>query len=141
MAKQKSVPVTSLKMMAGKLPTFDLPVTVKNLDGDEFEIVFKAKAQRKSEWAKLRDAHRKTEAKDEGKPAEKAEFSFEALVNDGMQQAAEIVMGAVEGWNLEDEFSVAALIQLEDWCGGSLAATLSNYDTALFTGQVGNSKR
>lgn len=137
MAKQKTVPVTSLKMMAGKSPTFPPTVTVKNLDGDEFDVVFTAKAQKKSEWAAIRDAHRKT-ADGVEQPAEKAEFSFEDLVKDGMRQAAEIVAGAVTGWNLEDEFSVDSLIVLEDQCGGSLAKVLSKYDAALFTGQLGN---
>ncbi|GAB2472189.1 hypothetical protein GCM10027082_24630 [Comamonas humi] len=138
MAKQKTVPVTSLKMMAGKSPTFSLPVTVKNLDGDEFGIEFKAKAQRKSEWAALRDGFRKQTEGDAENAAEKAEFSFQDLVNDGMRQAAEIVTGCVEGWNLEDEFNVDNLVALEDQCGGSLAKILSKYDAALFSGQVGN---
>ncbi|MEJ5030026.1 phage tail assembly chaperone [Comamonas sp. MYb69] len=137
MAKQKTVPVTSLKLMAGKLPTFPLTVTVKNLDGDEFPIVFTAKAQKKSEWAAIRDAHRKT-VDGEDSPAEKAEFSFEDLVKDGMRHAAETVAGAVSGWNLEDEFTVDSLIVLEDQCGGSLAKVLNKYDAALFTGQLGN---
>lgn len=137
MAKQKSVPVTSLKMMAGKSPTFPLSVTVKNLDGDEFDINLTAKAQRKSEWAAIRDAQRKT-SEDVDKPAEKADFSFEDMVKDGMRQAAEIVAGAITGWNLEDDFNVDSLIVLEDQCGGSLAKILSKYDAALFTGQLGN---
>lgn len=137
MAKQKTVPVTSLKLMAGKLPTFPLTVTVKNLDGEEFPIVFTAKAQKKSEWAAIRDAHRKT-VDGEDAPAEKAEFSFEDLVKDGMRHAAETVAGAVSGWNLEDEFTVDSLIVLEDQCGGSLAKVLNKYDAALFTGQLGN---
>jgi len=137
MAKQKSVPVTSLKMMAGKLPTFPLSVTVKNLDGDEFDINLTAKAQRKSEWAAIRDAQRKN-SEDADKPAEKADFSFEDMVKDGMRQAAEIVAGAITGWNLEDDFNVDSLIVLEDQCGGSLAKILSKYDAALFTGQLGN---
>ena len=137
MAKQKTVPVTSLKLMAGKLPTFPLTVTVKNLDGDEFPIVFTAKAQKKSEWAAIRDAHCKT-VDGEDAPAEKAEFSFEDLVKDGMRHAAEMVAGAVSGWNLEDEFTVDSLIVLEDQCGGSLAKVLNKYDAALFTGQLGN---
>ena len=137
MAKQKTVPVTSLKMMAGKSPTFHLSVTVKNLDGDEFDIKLTAKAQRKSEWAAIRDAQRKT-SEDADKPAEKADFSFEDMVKDGMRQAAEIVAGAITGWNLEDDFNVDSLIVLEDQCGGSLAKILSKYDAALFTGQLGN---
>lgn len=113
MTKQKTVPVTSLKMMAGKSPTFSLTVTVKNLDGDEFDVAFTVKAQKKSEWPVIRDAHRKTADRVE-QPAEKAEFSFKDLVRDGMRQAAEIVAGAVTGRNLEDEFSEDSLIVLED---------------------------
>lgn len=124
-------------MMAGKSPTFPLSVTVKNLDGDEFDINLTAKAQRKSEWAAIRDAQRKT-SEDVDKPAEKADFSFEDMVKDGMRQAAEIVAGAITGWNLEDDFNVDSLIVLEDQCGGSLAKILSKYDAALFTGQLGN---
>ena len=124
-------------MMAGKLPTFPLTVTVKNTDGDEFDIIFTAKAQRKSEWAAIRDAHRKTVEGAE-KPAEKADFSFETLVNDGMRQAAEIVAGAVTGWNMDEDFTVDNLVLLEDQCGGSLAKILGKYDSALFTGQLGN---
>ena len=55
-----------------------------------------------------------------------------------MRQAAEIVAGAVTGWNLEDDFTVDSLVSLEDQIGGSLAAILSAYDAALFSGRLGN---
>lgn len=135
MAKQKTVPVTSLKLMAGKLPTFPLTVTVKNLDGDEFPIVFTAKAQKKSEWAAIRDAHRKSVDGEEGSTAD---TTLKEIVTDGMRHVAEMVAGAMSGWNLEDEFNVDNLIELEDQCGGSLAKVLNKYDAALFTGQLGN---
>ncbi|QIL73284.1 hypothetical protein G7048_24810 [Diaphorobacter sp. HDW4B] len=140
MAKEKSVSVLSLKLMAGKLPTFNLPVKVKNLDGEEFTINFTAKAQKKSEWAKVRDEYRTavTGEETEDKKTEKAEFSFAALVGDGMKQAAELAVKCLNGWQLEDEFNVDALIALEDQCGGSLAAALQAYDAALFSGRVGN---
>ena len=140
MAKEKSVPVLSLKMMAGKLPTFNLPVKVKNLDGEEFTINFAAKAQKKTEWAKARDEYRAlmTGEEAEDKKAEKAEFSFASMVGDGMKQAAELALKCLSGWQLEDEFNSDALVALEDQCGGSLAAALQAYDSALFAGRLGN---
>lgn len=156
MAKEKSIPVTSLKSLKhekgdGEKPTFNLPVIVKTLTGDELVINYDAKAYRKSEWAALRDDYRKkllegdtaaqdaaTDADAEDKPAEKADFSFEDLVNKGMHQAAEMVLLFAAGWGLEDEFNVASLVELEDTVGGTLAATLSAYDAALFNGRVGN---
>lgn len=40
--------MTNLKMMAGKSPTFPLTVTVHNVDGDEFNIVFTVKSKKRA---------------------------------------------------------------------------------------------
>lgn len=138
MAKEKSVPVSSIKSMAGAVPEFALPITIKRLDGTEFTLEFRAKAMGKKAWAALRDARLNAE------PVETAEgeapkFSFVRAVEEDMRKGAEMVVNCANGWDLTDEFTVANVEELEDSFGGTLAAFLSAYDAAIFQGRLGNS--
>lgn len=139
MAKEKTVPVTSIKSMSGAIPEFPMPVKIKRLDGTETAITFTAKALRKKEWAGLRDDHLNL-AKAAGETGdEPAKFSFAAAVGESMRKVAELVTNCATGWDLSDEFNAANLEELEDNFGGTLDSFLSAYDAAIFHGRLGNS--
>lgn len=136
--KQKSVPVTSLKTLGGAAPTFPLPVPVKLKDGSEAVVCFTAKALRKTEWAALRDAHLGAGKVAAEVDAEPVPFSFVASVGEDMRKGAELISKCAEGWDLEDAFTVANLVDMEDRFGGALGNFLGAYDGAIFQGRLGN---
>ncbi|UCV00298.1 phage tail assembly chaperone [Acidovorax radicis] len=138
MAKEKSVPVATIKSMADEIPTFPLPLKIKRLNGTETEVEVTAKAMRKSEWAALRDAHMTVE-KVEQEEGEAPRFSFVKAVGDDMRKGAELIAKCGTGWDLADPFTADSLADMEDTFGGTLARFLSDYDAAIFHGRVGNS--
>ena len=138
MAKEKTVPVTSIKSMAGTIPEFPLSVKIKHLNGTESAVEFMAKAMRKTEWAALRDSHMKPEkiaAEDGDAPAK---FSFAAAVGEDMRKGADLISKCASGWDLSDPFTPDSLIELEDTFGGTLASFLAAYDAAIWHGRLGN---
>lgn len=56
MATEKTKPAVKL-LLGSQAISFPLPVTIKRLDGTEVYLTFTAKAQLKTEWAKVKDAH------------------------------------------------------------------------------------
>ncbi len=137
MAKDKSVPVASIKSLAGEVPTFPLPLKLKRLDGTEAEVEVTAKAMRKSEWAALRDAHMNPE-KAEGEEGEAPRFSYAKAVGEDMRKGAELIAKCGTGWDLSDPFNADSLVDLEDAFAGTLVRFLGDYDAAIFQGRVGN---
>lgn len=138
MAKEKSVPVATIKSMAGETPTFALPLKIKRLDGTETEVEVTAKAMRKSEWAALRDAHMNVEKVAAPEGDAPAQFSFAVAIADDMRKGAELIAKCGTGWDLADPFTADSLAELEDQFGGTLARFLGDYDAAIFHGRVGN---
>ena len=134
---QKSVPAFSIKSLAGGAPVFDVPVTIPRRGGDAAKIVVHTKAFRKSEWADMRDEHLKTQ-RDGDKPQSAAVFSCAKLVASGSKDAAALICKAGTGWDLDDEFTVENILELEDLIPNSISATLSAIDQALFQGRLGN---
>ena len=137
--KQKTVQVTSLKIIGSRAPEFHLPVAIKQLGGEEVTIGFTVKALRKTEWAALRDASMGTPQERSADESEiETKFSFVNLVNGGMSDTADLVMKFADGWELDDPFTHQSLVEMEDQLGGSLALTLQAYDAAIFHGRLGN---
>ncbi|HVR48680.1 MAG TPA: phage tail assembly chaperone [Pseudorhodoferax sp.] len=134
---QKSVPVASIKSLGGIAPEFDMPVTVPRLDGTSVELKMRAKGMRKSEWLALRDKHIEN-VRGNDKPLADAEFSFTRMIGDSMENAVDLLLQGVVGWHLDDEFTKANLLSLEDVLPGSVQAILGSYDAALFHGRLGN---
>ena len=134
---QKSVPVTSLKSLAGAAVEFDLPVSIPRRDGGVESIILRTKSLRKSEWAAMRDESLKAQ-RDTNKPKGGAEFSFAEFVASGSKEAAELVCKAGIGWDLDDDFTPENLMELEDLIPNSIGTTLNAIDLALFQGRLGN---
>ena len=84
MAKDKTVPVATIKSMAGNVPEFPMPVKIKHLNGTETTVEFMAKAMRKTEWAALRDAHLNY-VKPTGDEDEAIKFSYAKAVGEDMR--------------------------------------------------------
>lgn len=137
MAKDKTVPVATIKSMAGNVPEFPMPVKIKHLNGTETTVEFMAKAMRKTEWAALRDAHLNY-VKPTGDEDEAIKFSYTKAVGEDMQKAADLISKCASGWDLADAFTPESLVELEDTFGGALGAVLTAYDAAIFHGRVGN---
>jgi hypothetical protein len=133
---QKSVPVASIKSLAGATPEFNVPVTVQRREGDPAKIVIRAKALRKSEWATLRDERLKAEQAEKAKGS--TEFSFSDLMASGSKGAAELICKAATSWDLEDDFTVENLMELEDLVPNAVGSILGAIDQALFQGRLGN---
>lgn len=152
--KLKSIPVTKLKKLGTQVPTFEMPVTITKLDGTRAEITFQCKAMRKAEWAKVRDARAAAALEAVNKPAPVVEDAqgtvisqavqhlkargFEATVIEGMARDAATITEFARGWDLEDEFNAESLVAMEDEFGGSLIATVTAFDAAIFQGRQGN---
>ncbi len=134
---KKSIPVASIKTLGGIAPEFSLPVSVPRLDGVTAELKLRGKGMRKSEWLALRDQHLQ-DLKGNDKPISDLEFSFAKLIGERTQEAADLICKGVSGWDLEDEFTPANLVELEDVLPGSLPAILAAYDAAMFHGRLGN---
>ena len=135
--KQKSVAVASLKILGGIAPEFDLPVSVRRLDGTTVDLKLRGKGQRKSDWLAARDQHLQEIAGND-QPVADGEFSFAKLIGGKTKEAAELVCKGVVGWDLEDAFSADNLVELEDVLPGSVSAILTAYDAAMFHGRLGN---
>ena len=133
---QKTIALTSLKSLGGAVPEFNMTVKVSRPDGTYTEVTLKLKAWRKSEWAKLRDEHI-TAIREAGKSVE-GEFTFSQQVGIGAKEAAELVHKVATGWDLDDEFTPGNLMELEDLLPSALPTMLTNIDSALFQGRVGN---
>jgi len=134
---QKSVPVASIVSLGGIAPEFDMPVSIPRLGAEPVIVVMKGKGMRKSEWLKLRD-EQLNEARGSKDTTADEEFSFVQFFSGKTKEAAELVCKAIAGWELEDTFSVASLVDMEDMYPGSLPAILSAYDSALLQGRLGN---
>lgn len=133
--KNKSIPASSLKLLAQALPSITIPVSVERPDGSKVEVSVTINAVRKSTWAEIRDGHIADLRKN---PTEEGEFSFAKMVNDGAKEAAELAMKVAIAWDLEDELTAENLVALEDILPGSIATLLNNIDSALFKGRLGN---
>ena len=143
MTKVKSVPVASIKSLAGEAATFPLTVKIKHLNGNETEFTLTAKAMRKSEWAALRDEQiniaRSVAESVTDAASEPAKFSWASAVGDDMRKFADLITKCATGWDFEEAFNQDSLIELEDMFGGTLANVLQSYDAAIFHGRLGNS--
>ena len=129
---QKSIPATSIKSLGGVAPEFDLAVHLPRLGIPAVELQLRARGMKKSEWAKLRDEHLQEE-----RNGAKAR-TFVAYTKESASGAADLIVKALAGWQLEEALSVESLLALDDVIPGSLGVILEAIDLALFQGRLGN---
>ncbi|KQR62659.1 phage tail assembly chaperone [Acidovorax sp. Leaf160] len=160
MAKEKTVPVTVLTTLGDQVPTFEMPITLKKLDGSDVQFKVTCKALRKTEWAGHRDARQR--ALFEGMQAanKKAEeltaaggdapsyietaianietYGAEAGIREGITLDAALILQFAEGWSLTEPLTAKTLELMEDKFGGSLGNIIGAYDKAIYQGRLGN---
>ena len=140
MSKEKTIPAAKLKLLESA-PDFDLPVTIK-VRGAEDKITLTCKTFSKVEWASVRDesadeAQARSDARvkaiDEGTRLRLADIVRESMASD-----AAIVLRFAIGWDLSEPLTAENLAKLENMAGGSLAAIVAAYETAIYHGRLGN---
>lgn len=70
--------------------------------------------------------------------AEDVEFSLAQALELTRDTNADYIMQIVDGWNLDVEFSRAAVVQMCDELPGVALAIINNYRAAITEGRLGN---
>lgn len=137
--EMKTVQLTSLKLLGGVAPVFDMPVKIYRIDGTQVEVVFKVKGMKRTDWAALRDAQIESMvAAAEKAVADDGKTTLVDRVTREVDHAVEIILKAATGWSLEEDFNAANLKAMEDLIPGALQETLAKIDIGLFQGRLGN---
>jgi hypothetical protein len=160
--RKKNMDTKKAKVVLGKTPkTFKKSVPIILIDDTETEIEFtfiyrtrkqfaemidegidaaveaRAEFQEKDKEEKARAAEALA-AGDESKPEVKKNKVAKMYAN-ADRLAAELVLKIATGWDLDDAFSEASLLQLEDEHPGSLTAAANVYRNAVAEARVKNS--
>ncbi|WP_225784256.1 phage tail assembly chaperone [Xenophilus sp. Marseille-Q4582] len=129
------------KVVLNKRPeTFNLRVTVQQLDGQDGTVNLKARNRTRTELAKLKDEYlAEVQATiDAAGNADEQKVTWAELVGRGVESDAGFVMRIAEGWDLDDEFSKENVIRLIDGFGGAGKKIISGYEAAIHDGRLGN---
>jgi hypothetical protein len=124
------------KIVLGKRPTnFKHTVKFPMLDGTEGSIEVQYRYRTRAEFGKFIDEV--FAASKEDRP-EGDEFSWAALMEKTSGANADYVMKAVEGWNLDEEFTRDNVQQLADELPAAITAVMDTYRNAITQGRLGN---
>jgi hypothetical protein len=138
------------KIKLGTRPkSFSKTVEFKMLDGSTGCMEVQYKYRTRKDFAKFGDdlqataqaaseaeIARITEAAKKGEPFKPA--TQEEMLEHDISMRVDYVMGAVEGWNLDEKFDRAAVEQLADELPAAVAAIVSDYRAAINEGRLGN---
>jgi hypothetical protein len=150
-AAAKSIPAFVLKSLADLPPSFDMPVQIPILGKSGVTITLTCNALGKLEWAAVRDA-------DNAEAERRREERIQAVVHqtldapastpviaravdavaDELNRRVSMVLQFATGWDLSDPLNAETLLVLENKGGGSLAACINAYETAIYQGRLGN---
>jgi hypothetical protein len=124
------------KITLGKRPTnFKHTVKFKMLDGSDGAIEVTYKYRTRKEFGVFIDEV--FAASKEDRPADE-EFSWAALMEKTGSSNADYVMQAIEGWNLDEEFTRENVQQLADELPAAITAIMDSYRNAMTQGRLGN---
>ena len=147
MSTSKTKPAVQL-VLGSQAATFPLTVTVKKLDGTEAALTLTCKAIRKTAWAKVRDEHyakllsenkpAAAERADAAADAEPTGTRLQAIVTQGLQSDAGLVLQFATAWDLSEDLNRDNLQALEDEFGGSMSQIISGFEVAIYQGRLGN---
>ncbi len=126
------------KVKLGDRPkTFKRTVKFPMLDGSEGQIEMIYTYRTRTEYGKMIDEIIK--ASSDAVPATGDAFSMASAMAANSQSAADHIMLAAEGWNLEDqEFSLEKILQLADEIPAAAAAIIEGYRVGCTEGRLGN---
>lgn len=124
------------KITLGKRPTnFKHTVKFKLLDGTEASIEIVYKYRTRKEFGAFIDEVAAASKQD--RPADD-ELSWAKVMEQTGSSNAEYVMQAVEGWNLDESFTIENVQQLADELPAAIAAIMDTYRNAITQGRLGN---
>ena len=126
------------KIKLGNRPkSFKRTVKVPMLDGSEGSIEVTFKYRTRSEFGAFIDAI--TEAAGvKQKADEDAKFSLADLMEKTKESNADYLFKVIEGWNLDEEFTLPNVAQLCDELPGAASAIMETYRLAVTEGRLGN---
>lgn len=128
------------KIILGKRPqNFKRTITVDLLEGGKGSIEVSYLYRTRSEFGKfvddLMDAAGMTLS---DQTEEEVKFSLEQALKKTLETNADYIMKIADGWNLDVEFSRAAVAQLCDELPGAALQIIDQYRTAITEGRLGN---
>ena len=128
------------KIILGKRPqNFKRTITVDLLEGGKGSIEVSYLYRTRSEFGKfvddLMDAAGMTLS---DQTEEEVKFSLEQALKKTLETNADYIMKIADGWNLDVEFSRAAVAQLCDELPGAALQIIDQYRTAITQGRLGN---
>ena len=126
------------KIKLGNRPkSFKRIVKVPMLDGSEGSIEVTFKYRTRSEFGAFIDSI--TEAAGiKSKADDDAKFSLADLMEKTKESNADYLFKVIEGWNLDEEFTLPNVAQLCDELPGAASAIMETYRLAVTEGRLGN---
>jgi hypothetical protein len=138
------------KFVFGKTPeTFTRTVEVIDIDGNASEIEFTFKYRTKKQFAELLDEGIKAAKAEHAASVPESEKSgldaisdqfYRDLIAKNDKKSAEYTLKIAKGWDLDEEFTVDKLMELEDRYSGSLQTIAQTYAKAVSEVRTKNSK-
>lgn len=124
------------KITLGNRPAnFKHTVKFKLLDGTEATIEVVYKYRTRKEYGAFVDDVAAASKQENGTDEE---FSWAKLMERTGASNAEYVMQAVDGWNLDEPFTLENVQQLADELPGAIAVIMDTYRNAITQGRLGN---
>lgn len=126
-----------LKIIKAPTGTFPVEITVRDLDGTEGTIAFQCIARSQTAWAKERDAlQARHDAGQQAQDADKQPLA--RLFGDLIATDAAIVPSIATGWDLDNEFNLQSLQEMEDQYPGAVNALVNEYSKQIHGARLGN---
>lgn len=139
--------MAQVKVTLGKRPkNFSKVVTFPMLEGGEGAIKASYIYRTRKEFGELVDARvqaaKATAAAPEAAPAADpqpaAEFSMTTFLGDDTEKRATYLLDIMDGWNLDESFSLDTVRQLCDEMPAAANALINDYAVAIREGHLGN---
>lgn len=128
------------KIILGKRPkSFKRTITIDLVEGGKGSIEVSYLYRTRSEFGQFIDELMEASGvKMADQSEEEVKFSLEEALKRTLETNADYIMKIADGWNLDVEFSRAAVAQLCDELPGAALQIINQYRTAITEGRLGN---
>jgi hypothetical protein len=128
------------KIILGKRPkSFKRTLKVALPEGEEGSIELSFRYRTRTEYGSFVDALlQAAKVTPASAAAEDVEFSLAQALELTRDTNADYIMQIVDGWNLDVDFSRAAVVQMCDELPGVALAIINDYRAAITEGRLGN---